>query len=280
MKVIASGVANCAAIVRSPSFSRSAASTTTTSLPVRTSAIASSIVAKAVAREVVSIGRIVLVPLQVMPSGFWVASIKPGATLARGQGWLPWQGRGWFLAPRDRGPETDMDCLEGQWSAWRQPFDVLREHVDLEVDGRSGAQRAERRHGERVRDQRELNGVVAERGDRQRDAIDGQRALLGAVAQKLLRDVEREAGAVALRLERANPADAVHVALDVVAAERLAGPERGLEVDLGAFGELAEGRAREGLGDGVEGELAFVGRDGGQAASRDGDRVADARPFS
>ena len=33
MKLTASGVANCAAIVRSPSFSRSAASTTTTILP-------------------------------------------------------------------------------------------------------------------------------------------------------------------------------------------------------------------------------------------------------
>src|SRR5690348_11221516 len=46
MKLTASGVANCAAIVRSPSFSRSAASTTTTNLPWRMSSIASSIVAK------------------------------------------------------------------------------------------------------------------------------------------------------------------------------------------------------------------------------------------
>ena len=48
MNVIASGVANCAAIVRSPSFSRSAASTTTTNLPWRMSSIASSIAAKVV----------------------------------------------------------------------------------------------------------------------------------------------------------------------------------------------------------------------------------------
>ena len=44
MKLIASGVANCAASVRSPSFSRSSASQTTTILPARTSSIASSIV--------------------------------------------------------------------------------------------------------------------------------------------------------------------------------------------------------------------------------------------
>src|SRR6266545_4326451 len=45
MKLTASGVANWAAIARSPSFSRSAASTTTTNLPSRTSSIASSMVA-------------------------------------------------------------------------------------------------------------------------------------------------------------------------------------------------------------------------------------------
>ena len=45
MNVIASGVTNCAAIVRSPSFSRSASSTTTTKRPERMSSIASSIVA-------------------------------------------------------------------------------------------------------------------------------------------------------------------------------------------------------------------------------------------
>jgi hypothetical protein len=39
---------------------------------------------------------------------FWVASTKPGAAFDRGQGWQPWQGRGWFLAQRDRGPEADM----------------------------------------------------------------------------------------------------------------------------------------------------------------------------
>jgi hypothetical protein len=53
------------------------------------------------------------VSLQVMLSSFWVASTKPGAALVRGQGWLPWQGRGWFLAPRDRGPEAGVRRLEG-----------------------------------------------------------------------------------------------------------------------------------------------------------------------
>ena len=45
MKLTASGVTNCAAMVRSPSFSRSSSSTTTTKRPARISSIASSIVA-------------------------------------------------------------------------------------------------------------------------------------------------------------------------------------------------------------------------------------------
>ena len=54
MKLIASGVANCAASVRSPSFSRSSASQTTTILPARMSSMASSIVANGVRTALMS----------------------------------------------------------------------------------------------------------------------------------------------------------------------------------------------------------------------------------
>src|SRR5437764_1888199 len=54
-----------------------------------------------------------LVPLPVVPPSFWVASTKPEAALARGQGWQPWQEGGWALAPRDRGPEAGMYCWKG-----------------------------------------------------------------------------------------------------------------------------------------------------------------------
>src|SRR5215211_6380396 len=49
-----------------------------------------------------------------LPSS-WVASTKPEAALVRGQGWTPWQGRGWALAPRDRGPGAGKYCWEGHW---------------------------------------------------------------------------------------------------------------------------------------------------------------------
>ena len=75
-----------------------------------------------------------LVPLPVMPPSSWVASprrrlvgadqkrpcrlcrrgrLKPEAALVRGQGSKPWQGRGWTLAPRDRGPGAGMYCWKG-----------------------------------------------------------------------------------------------------------------------------------------------------------------------
>src|SRR5436190_23047015 len=52
-----------------------------------------------------------------MPSSFWVASTKPEAALARGQGFQPWQEGGWDLAPRDRGPEAGMYCWKRHYYA-------------------------------------------------------------------------------------------------------------------------------------------------------------------
>ena len=126
-----------------------------------------------------------------------------------------------------------------------QALDVLGEHVGLEVHGVARAERRERRLRERVRDQRDLEHVVAECRDGQGDAFDRDRALLDAIAKELLGRLDRQPHAVALGLERADPADAVDMALDVVSAERLARPERGLEIDGGARDEPAERRARE-----------------------------------
>ena len=65
-----------------------------------------------------------------------------------------------------------------------QALDVLREHVDLEVDRVAGRERAERGDGERVRDERDREAVLVEAGDRERDAVDCDRALLDAVAEQ------------------------------------------------------------------------------------------------
>src|SRR5262245_11673194 len=167
MKLIASGVANWAAIVKSPSFSRSAASTTTTKRPALISSIASSTVANPVV------------------TSWCIARIV-------------------YPSPATLGAE--------------QPLDVLRQHVHLEVDGIARSQVAERGHRERVRDERDGKGVRFQLSDRERDAVDGDRALLDAVPQDVDGRLDPEAGAVAPGPQRAHRANPVHAAPDGVGA--------------------------------------------------------------
>ena len=63
--------------------------------------------------------------------------------------------------------------------------------------------------------------------------------------------------------------------LDVVAAERLAGTKRRLDVDRGSGLEPSERRPGEGLRDGVEGDRSVLDRDRGQTAAVERDGVAD-----
>ena len=77
--------------------------------------------------------------------------------------------------------------------AGEQPLDVLGEHVDLQVD------RVARARARRASSPRACAGssatskpVSVERGDRQRDALDRDRALLDAVAEQLGGRVDRD----------------------------------------------------------------------------------------
>ena len=73
---------------------------------------------------------------------------------------------------------------------------MLREDVGFEVDLVARRERAQCRHLERVRDQRDLEPVVVERRDRERDAVDGDRALLDAVAEDAPAGARSRRGAV------------------------------------------------------------------------------------
>src|SRR5436190_24096092 len=66
------------------------------------------------------------------------------------------------------------------------------------------------------------------------------------------------------------------MALDVVAPERVADPQRRLDVHLVAGLQQPQRRAPERLGHRVEGEAAVVDRDRGEADAVDGDGVPDA----
>ena len=190
MKLTASGVANCAAIVRSPSFSRSSSSTTTTNVPCAD-----------VLDRLLDGGE---------ERSFGASSGSSGSSYSR--------------VPTGA---TDASVLGAQTEA----LDVLREHVDLEVDRRRPARARRASSPASVCGiSATANAVVVERRDRQRDAVDRDRALLDAVAERAPAAPRRTGRRrpPARRRTRPTPVD---VALDEVAAERLAGPQRGLEVD-------------------------------------------------
>src|SRR3954447_13260188 len=150
MKLIASGVMNCAAITRSPSFSRSSSSHTTTMRPARMSSMASSTELKT---------------------------------------------------------RSDTDMRD-------QPLYVLRQHVDLQVDRGPLGGGAEIGALERLRNQRDLESPLVERGHRQRHAVHRDRALLDHVAQQpLVLRLDPHAAGEAVLLHAGHPADAVHMAL-------------------------------------------------------------------
>jgi hypothetical protein len=64
-------------------------------------------------RDAVTLDSPQLVPLRVMLPRFWVASTKPERALRRAKAEKPSRGGGCALAPRDRGPEAGVYCLEG-----------------------------------------------------------------------------------------------------------------------------------------------------------------------
>src|SRR4029453_18581598 len=109
-----------------------------------------------------------------------------------------------------------------------QSFYVLGDDVDLEIDGVAGLESPQRRHLERVRDESDSEGLVGELGHGESDAVNRDRPLFDAVAQDLLWGFDGQPAV----LLRAHAAHAVHVALDVMAAERLAPLDRPLAVDL------------------------------------------------
>src|SRR3954449_8819864 len=189
MKLIASGVMNCAAMTRSPSFSRSSSSTTTTILPAAMSSSASSMVAN-------------------------VISARVGNELLH----------------------------------------ILGEDVNLEVDRASGLRLPQRRPLQRLGDERDGEPVVADLGHRERDAVDGDRALLHHIAQQPRIRVERHDPGESLLAHLADEPHPIHVTLHDMAAEPVGRAQRQLEVDLRGRLELAQRRPAQRLGHHVRAE--------------------------
>src|SRR5262249_46685438 len=131
-------------------------------------------------------------------------------------------------------------CRCSRAVALQQPLHVPGQDVRLEVDAVARGKFTERGHLQGVRNERDLEPVVGQRGHGEAHAGDRDRTLLHQEAAKRGGSADAHAGAVALRLAGDDLADAVDVALDDVAAERLAGAQRVLEVDAAARAEPAE----------------------------------------
>src|SRR3954447_22748353 len=114
----------------------------------------------------------------------------------------------------------------------KEPLHILGKDVNLEVDRASGLRLPQRRPLQRLGDERDGEPVVADLGHRERDAVDGDRALLHHIAQQRRVGVDRHDPREALLPDPADDPEAVDVALHDVAAEPIGGAQRQLEVDL------------------------------------------------
>src|SRR5450756_568499 len=164
MKLMRSAVANCAAIVRSPSFSRSSSSQTMTILPSRRSSSASAMDAKCRS--------------PCPPARFWslltseprFRQLLPGESFAG-------------LAPGD------------------ERVHVLGDEIRLEIDPHARRKPPQRGDGRRVRDQGHTQTAAVDGRDREAHAVDRHRTLCDADVAHGLRRLELHDQRVVLRCD-------------------------------------------------------------------------------
>ena len=156
-------------------------------------------------------------------------------------------------------------------SQWMTVFGDL---VGLEVEVGADLAIAEGGAVEGFGDESDVEGVVADGGEGEADAVKSDRALGCEVVHQVGGRAEGDTPLAVGSVEGDDLGEAVDVALDEVAAEGLAGEERGFKVDRVAGLEAAEGGEAEGLGDDVEYEPVVARIDSGEADARDADGVA------
>src|SRR3954471_4256425 len=208
MKLMASGVTVDAAIVRSPSFSRSSSSTTMTMWPSRMATIASSIVAK---------GPVLRGPLAMRIFGFFEAiSISVGPC----------------------GPRQLASCLR----QFHRSGDVLADHVGLEVNPLLRVDRRQVRVRPGERDNHHIELVVAQVSDREADPVHRDRPFAHDERRQRRWELNRHPVRIAVGADRSQLSDTIHVALHEVAAEAAVSPHGALEIDRLSRPELAQRR--------------------------------------
>ena len=204
MKLTASGVTRSAAIVRSPSFSRSSSSTTTIIPPARIAATR-----LVDGRERRRGGRRA-------GSGFAGAGFDGCATRFDGAVLV-------VIGPAGAGPGVRA-------SARRTTYFPTRSHSRF--TGVADPGRRQRRVRPGVRNDLDVEPLVVERGDGQADAVDRNRALEDHPGRQIGRKANAQAAELAFVGDRRlEGADAVDVSLDDVPAEPAVGAQRPLQVD-------------------------------------------------
>ena len=224
MKLIASGVTFSAAIVRSPSFSRSSSSTTMTISP----------------RRMASIG---------------LFDRRKWALRARALGDPQLRRHGHPLLYRSCRRHGSRPS-----SMARTTYFPIMSHSRFTRSPTPKA--AERRGAERERDDLHVELRLAQPRDRQADAVDSHRSLADEERRERRRIANRQPVAVAPRGRIVlDDADAVHVPEHEMAAEPSVEPHRPLQVDGLSRLQRAERRDASGLRADVEMHFAVVDQD-------------------
>src|SRR5437868_5289747 len=188
MNATSSGVAFSAAKMRSPSFSRSSSSITTTALPAAISAIALS-----------------------TESSLVICATLPVR--------MPDPRSGTICRLQYEPPKSSGYCQLLLTGTGHQPFHVLGDDVDFEIDRRPHGRLPQRGELTRGGDQRHLEPLVSHGRHRQRHPVDGDRALLHHIPRQRGRQADAHDFPVVEGRAGNHSAGAVHVALHDVTAE-------------------------------------------------------------
>src|SRR4051812_31709681 len=160
-------------------------------------------------------------------------------------------------------------------SMYQQAFDVLREHVDLHVDGGTDLPLAPSRARKRLGDEAHRYLVSGDADDGEAHAVQCDRALLHHVTRQPGRDSDDDVVPCRAGGAADDVADAVDMALHQMTAECRRGCRSSLQVDPASLGEVTEGCAPARLRQQVGHKPVVVELRGGQADTVDGNRVAE-----
>src|SRR5262245_22593489 len=224
MKLIASGVTLSAAIVRSPSFSRSSSSTTITIRPSRIASMASSMGAKGPFR----LG----VPLAISSFRFIRSCSLLGPCLFEGRS----ESTAWASA------------LAGKSCNFHCSRHVLADQVALEVDALAGQNASKIRMLQRERDDLHVKVIVLQGRHREADAIHGDRTLVDDIGREIGRKPERQPLKLRLRPPPLQHSDCVDMTLDEVTTKPTVSTKRTLQVHARPPRQRAKRRHPDRLG--------------------------------